>query len=400
MLISLLKKLVWTAGAIALIWLLFGYSTEKPVPDDGKIHIRFWHLTGQKEQEPYTVEKFNASQDRIVVESVAIPWYEHEKKVLTAIISGDPPDVMTQITPLAQWASRMALVPLDAFMQRDQFDTTMFFPALWKEMKWRGRSFGLPSNTASYALFYNKDLFREAGLDPEKPPQTWQEVIEYSRKLLKRDADGRITQMGFIPEYGTLPGHGDLPTAVVLAWQLGSKFLFDDGARASMTEQETIRALQWIVDFYDEYDLEEITAFMAGFGYADQHAFVSNKVAMMMMAHTYLDFVDRYGSDIDYGVCVIPSFPGRPSASSSGSWWMGIPRGSKNPEAAWEFMKFVVDRQIQLETVEAMDEPLFPANHLAAGDLSIKDRETTEVFIEQMNVSHSPAIVPLSLIHI
>ena len=393
--IPILKKIGLAILGIAMLWLLFGYSPEKPLPDDGKIHVEYWYLTGQKEQTPYTVLEFNKSQDRIVVDPVAIPWTEHEKKVLTAILSGNPPDVMTQISPLPQWASRMALLSLDELIARDNFDTDIFFPALWEEMRWQHRVFGLPASTASYALFYNKNMFREAGLDPEKPPKTWGEVREFSKKLYKTDADGQITQMGFIPEYGALPGHGDLPTTILMAWQLGSKFLLDDGATASLTEPSTIEALQQVVDFYDDYDMQKITAFIAGFGYADQHAFVSSKVAMMTLSHNFIDFIDNYGPNIDYGVAIIPSFPGKPSASSSGSWWMGIPRGAKHPEAAWEFMKFAVRKETQLGEVASLDEPLFPANRFAATDSSFATDSSTMVFVKQMEVSHSPAVVPL-----
>lgn len=395
----LLKKVKTISGsilALATLWLMFGYSPTTTPPDDGKIHIEYWYLTGQKEQTPYTVQKFNASQDSIVVDPVAIPWTEHEKKVLTAILSGNPPDVMTQITPLPQWASRMALVPLDEFMTRDNFDTTIFFPALWQEMNWHQRTFGIPVSTASYALFYNKALFREAGLDPENPPKTWDEVLAYSHKLAKYDPQGRITQMGFIPEYGPLPGHGDLATASIMAWQLGAKFLLDNGATVSLTEPATVQALEWVSAFYDEYNYETVSAFIAGFGYADQHAFVANKVAMMMLSHNYLDFIAQYGPDMDYGICEIPSFPGRPSASSSGSWWMGIPRGAKHPEAAWAFMKFAVEKQTQLGEIASLDEPLFPANRLAATDSSFANDEATKVFVKQMEVAHSPAVVPLA----
>ncbi len=392
---EILKKIRWIILGAAVLWLLFGYSPTPPPPNDGKIHIQYWFLTGQKEQTPFTVQKFNSMQDSIVVEPVAIPWTEHEKKVLTAILSGNPPDVMTQISPLPQWASRMALFPIDELITRDHFDTTVFFPALWQEMKWQGRIFGLPSSTASYALFYNKRLFRAAGLDPERPPKTWDQVQQYARKLVRYDAQGNITQMGYIPEYGTLPGHGDLPTAIVQAWQLGAKFLSEDGTRVSLTGTPVVQALEWVVRFYDDYDLQKVTAFIAGFGYADQHAFVSGKVAMMMLSHNYLDFVERYGPDMEYGVAIIPSFPGKPSASSSGSWWLGIPRGAKHPQAAWEFMKFVTSREIQLEEVKWQDEPLFPANRLAATDPSFATDSTTKIFVKQMEVAHSPAVVPL-----
>lgn len=393
--ITNLKRVGFFALTLAGLWLMFGYSPTPEPPDDGKIHIQYWFLTGQKEQEPYTVKTFNAMQDSIVVDAVAIPWTEHEKKVMTAILSGNPPDLMTQISPLPQWASRMALLPLDQFIERDQFDTTVFFPALWSEMKWQQRIFGLPSSTASYALFYNKKLFREAGLDPEQPPRTWAEVRQYSEKLLRRDDQNRIIQMGFIPEYGVLPGHGDLPTAIVLAWQLGAKFLFDNGTRVSLSEPATVQALEWVRDFHQNYDAEALTAFIAGFGYADQHAFVSGKVAMMMLSHNYVDFIAQHGKNMDYGLAVIPAFPGRPSASSSGSWWLGIPRGAKNPRAAWQFMKFIVDRQTQVDELKYLDEPLFPANRLAATDSAFAADPVNAVFVKQMEVAHSPAVVPL-----
>ena len=196
MLISILKKISLGFFAIAVAWFLFGYNPEEKVYDDGKIHIEYWTMTGQKDQVSYVVDSFNEMQDRIVVKRVVVPWQEHEKKVLTAILSGNPPDVMIQLTPLSQWASRMALIPIDEFIQKDQFDTTVFFPALWKEMNWRGSIFGLPARTASYALFYNNQLFRDAGLDPARPPRTWKDLRDYANRMVKYDENGKL--IGYI----------------------------------------------------------------------------------------------------------------------------------------------------------------------------------------------------------
>ena len=135
MIVSILKKIALGILVIIVFWFLFGYSPDKTITPDGKIHITYWRLTGQKDQTTYAVDEFNKFQDRIVVHTVEIPWQEHEKKVLTAVLSGDPPDVMMQLSPLSQWASRMALIPISDFIQKDNFDTTVFFPALWSEMK-------------------------------------------------------------------------------------------------------------------------------------------------------------------------------------------------------------------------------------------------------------------------
>ena len=74
---------------------------------------------------------------------------------------------------------------------------------------------------------------------------------------------------------------------------------------------------------------------------------------------------------------------------------MGIPRGAKHPEAAWEFMKYAVRKETQLGEVASLDEPLFPANRFAATDSSFATDSSTMVFVKQMEVSHSPAVVPL-----
>jgi ABC-type glycerol-3-phosphate transport system substrate-binding protein len=385
-------KIKLAAGIIAVIVImaaLFVPTAKKK--DDGKIHIRYWYVTGAKELVPYHVSKFNASQDRIVVEPTALPWNEHEKKVLTSILSEDPPDVINLVTPVAKWASRMALVPLDELIKRDSFSDTIFFPALWKEMLWQNRVFAIPLYSNSYAFFYNKKLFRQAGLDPEKPPHTWDEVKEYARRLTKKDAKGNFTQMGFIPQYG------NLQTSMLMAWELGADFLSPDGKKVELSSRPLIDALEWEVKYFDEYPLEKVSTFMAGFGYADQHGFLSGKVAMMVLDNTFLDQIKLYTPHLDYGVSMIPAFEGYPPASSSGSWWVAIPRGSKKTEAAWEFIKFAVREDIQVAEANSDEALLFPANRIAANDPAfIKGRSPMRVLVDMMEYAHSPSIVPLA----
>ncbi len=386
------KKIKHAGGIlIAALLLLALFVPETEREDDGKIHIRYWYVTGAKEQIPYHVKKFNEIQDRIVVEPTALPWNEHEKKILTSILSDDPPDVVNLITPVAKWASRMALTPIDNLIKKDSFDHSFFFPALWKEMKWQNRVFALPLYSNSYAFFYNKKLFREAGLDPENPPKTWNEVKSAARKLTKKNEKNHFTQMGFIPHYG------NLQTSIIMAWELGAEILDADGKTVNLDSPQMIKALQWEVDYFNEYSLKDVSSFMAGFGYADQHGFISEKVAMMILDNTFVDQIELYNPDLDYGVSVIPTFSGYPPASSSGSWWVGIPRGSKNIEAAWEFIKFSVQKEIQLEESQSQQEILFPANELAAGDSSfIKGKEPLRVLVDMMQYAHSPTIVPLA----
>ena len=125
-----------------------------------KKNLEYWAIGGAADTDYNASELFN-SQSSFDVKTVSIPWTEHEKKILTAILSGDPPDIISEFAPLKLWASRSSLIPLDNYIFEDNFDTTQIFEFLWSEMKWEGKTYGIPINTVSYAFFCNQDIFNE-----------------------------------------------------------------------------------------------------------------------------------------------------------------------------------------------------------------------------------------------
>jgi multiple sugar transport system substrate-binding protein len=384
--------------AIVVLGLLFWNPGARSPPRDGKTHVRYWLIVGADEGNRYSIRKFNRMQDEIVVDPTPIPWQEHEKKILTAVLSGDPPDVVSQFAPVVKWASRMALRPLDDFIEQSDLDTSVFFPALMNEMKWQGRTFALPIYTASYAFFYNKDHFREVGLDPDRPPKDWDEVASFAQRLNKYDDDGRMLRAGFLPTFS--PAHagilGNAAAAQLIAWQLGAQYISDDGKTISLATPPVIRSFTWTRDYYDDYDFDQVQAFIGGLGQGEQNGFLTGKLSMLVLDMGFLDQLRRYRPELNYGVVQTPSFEGFPTASISGSWWLGIPRGAKHPEAAWKFIEYYVNAQTLLEELAQRDDDLFPANRLAATDpLFLKDADT-RVFVRQMEFSHSPVVVPLA----
>ncbi len=388
-----MREKIKLIGGVLLVLLLAAmlFIPESKQKDDGKIHLRYWYVTGTKEQIPFHAKEFNAIQDSIVVECTPLPWNEHEKKVLTSILSGDPPDIVNLVSPVAKWASRMALTPLDQLIKKTSFDTTIFFPALWKEMNWQNHTFAIPLYSTSYAFFYNKKLFKEAGLDPNKPPKTWDEVVQYAKILTKQDEQKRYTQMGFIPHYG------NVQTCLLMSWELGAKFLIDDGRKVNLTSPEIVKSLNWVVSYFNDYPINKVSSFISGFGYADQHGFISEKIAMMVLDNSFIDQIKLYNPNLDYGVTEIPTFQGHQTASSTGSWWIAIPKGSKHVQAAWSFMKFAVSKKIQLDEMNSQKEILFPANELAANDSSfIKNNKSIEILVKMIDYAQTPAIVPMA----
>jgi multiple sugar transport system substrate-binding protein len=256
----------WCAAGVLCLGLLFWDLGQGTRADDGRMHVRYWHIAGADTGELSAVRTFQNKQDRSIVEVTAIPWQEHEKKTLTAVLSGNPPDVISQFAPVVQWASRMALRPLDDLIADSQLDTSVFFPALMEEMRCQGRTFAVPMFTASFAFFYNKDHVRQAGFDPDVPPRTWDEVAASASRLDAYDSEGRLIRAGFLPSFG--PAHvvvlGNAGVAQLMAWQLGANYLGDDDRSVHLVTPPVIQAMTWVRDHYRNYDLDQVQAFIGG----------------------------------------------------------------------------------------------------------------------------------------
>jgi multiple sugar transport system substrate-binding protein len=336
------------------------------------------------------VSLFNDRQDSIEVVPIAIPWKEHEKKVLTAILSGNPPDLINMVTPISKWASRMALVSMDSLLVGAAVDKEDFFLANWKDVTHQDKVYGMPMYTASYAFFYNKVHFREVGLDPERPPRTWDELQAMAKRLDLRDGDGRIRRLGFLPDYGNL----HMP--LLMAWQNGAEFVRGDTV-VMMHNQPLLDALAWVQQYYSDYGLDQILGFRAGLGIADQQGFISGRLSMMVLDNTFIDQLERYAPSLDYGVSVIPTWEGRDTAGSTGTWWVGIPRGAKNVEAAWAFLQFATSEECQTYEALTMKENLFPANRQTLeSDDFLNVHTTREVFVKMLGYAISPVVVPMA----
>lgn len=383
----IIKNIFIALFGLAVLFLMIMPNAEEK--NDGKTHVKYWYVAGKEDDVPYGVIKFNVSQDSVIIDATPIPWNEHEKKILTAILSEYPPDVVTLVSTVPKWASRRALVMLDDAIKKDNFDTTQFYSALWKEMHYRDRVFALPAYTASFAFFYNKALFEEAGLDPDKPPRTWDEVREYS-KLLTKFEGGNLAQIGYIPPYG------NLETSFVMSLELDAKYTLNHGTKVNLTSPEIVRSFQEELSLLNDIPVEQINKFKGGFGFGSQHGFIAGKVAMMILGNTFIDQIKTYNPGMNYGVAEIPTFEGKETKSSTGVWWYAIPRGSKHKKAAWDFMKFAVSKDVQLQENLTNGQSLFPTNIQAATDSAFLNYHfAMKIFDKEMRHTESKVICPL-----
>jgi len=171
--------------------------------------ITWWHAMSGVNGDALNkiVAGFNSSQSKIKVETVFQGNYDDLLAKLNTAIASNAAPALVQVYDIGQryMYDSGQVVPMQAFIDRDKFNTTDFEPAVINYYKYQDKLQSMPFNASSAILYYNKDAFKEAGLDPVKPPVTFTEVAEAAKKLVKKDASGQTVRYGFGPSiYGWL----------------------------------------------------------------------------------------------------------------------------------------------------------------------------------------------------
>src|SRR5262245_36811822 len=198
---KLFKLLALLAMASMLLTACGGGAASEPDV------LRVWIQWGDNPQQIQTLFDKYTAETGIKVE-VTAPL--EEDKILPALTGSEPPDVLVLSGgDLVKSYYKQGLVDdLTGAIQSGGIDLSDFFDAPLQQCKQGDLILCLPWGTDMYALFWNKDMFEAAGLDPETPPATMEELAEFADQLTVRDADGKLTQVGFLPDQGW--DHSDL----------------------------------------------------------------------------------------------------------------------------------------------------------------------------------------------
>lgn len=310
---------------------------------DGKVEIQLWSSATAENAKPIedAVAKFNESQDDIVVKTLSNQ--DHQKQ-LTAISGGSAPDlIVTQWNNIGPWSAAGAVQSLEEFIKRDGFDTSQIIPAALDRMKVNNDIFGFPiSMSMANKLFYNKKAFEEAGLTA--PPETLEDLFEYSKKLTKKDDKGNITQMGFIPDY---------PWIDNVFWPIIFNGSWDDGnGKLTANQEANVKAIDYQVNYYKEFGQESIDKFKSGMGGLEtpQDPILTGKLAMIIGWENW--YVEHRGEGKEVGVAPFPYPAANPDLKGSGMVSpiaMFIPSKAKHQEEAWKVMQYLLGEDVQIE---------------------------------------------------
>jgi sn-glycerol 3-phosphate transport system substrate-binding protein len=262
-------------------------------------------------------------------------YQESIAKALTAVKSGDPPVMSILLsTDMFSLIDEDAIVPFDELVKTDDDRAWLksFYPAFMENSQASGKTWGIPFQRSTIVMYYNKEMFKEAGLDPNKPPATWSETTQYAQKLTKRDASGKVTQWGV-----QIPSSG-FPYWLFqgLAIENGTNLANQAGTEVYYDKPETIGAVQYWVDLVNKYKVHPEGIVEWGTTPKD---FFEKKVAMVWTTTGNLTNV-KNNAKFDFGVAMLPANKQRGSPTGGGNFYIFKKSTPQQREAAFKFIKW------------------------------------------------------------
>jgi multiple sugar transport system substrate-binding protein len=335
-------RIVLALGAAVLVT-----AACTPAPKENKVAepgaevsgtVELWHFFTDREAKAIdaVIKDFQTSHPKI---TVTVKSGQDDTKVTQAIGAGNGPDIGLSYSTdiVGKFCSSGAWVDLKQYIDRDKVDINQLNSTTREYTEYDGKRCAMPFLADAYGIYYNKDMFAKAGLNA--PPKTLDELTEYAKKLTVRNADGSIKTAGFLPLtdfYENSASH--------LAPMVGAKWLTDDGKSAIGGDPAWKSLMTWQKNLVDWYGYANLTKFRASLGdeFSADNAFQKGQVAINIDAEYRLAFVADQAPKLKFGVAPLPtSDPARYGGGYVTGNVMGISKNAKNPEAAWELIKYL-----------------------------------------------------------
>jgi ABC-type glycerol-3-phosphate transport system substrate-binding protein len=288
-----------------------------------------------------TIAEFEAANPDVRVEPILVARRDHWTKFVAAAQARQAPCVVS--VDLTTAAAEGYLRPLDDFWAREP---AAFRDAWSQEMlaasRWQGKLYGIPNWGGTYAEIYNRELVERAGLDPKNPPKTWEEYLRWARALTGPDHWATAV----------LGGRTDTTTRVLLTWIWGNG---GEAFNADMTEAtfakdpKSLEAIKFYLGLFAEARVAAPAPTTTN--YLEQTVlFAQGKIATMRNAYWSIAKVIGDNPAIEGKMFVAPMpsrIPNAPTLATVSAH--SISQSCRNPEAAWRFIKFDMDKKWAIE---------------------------------------------------
>ena len=257
-------------------------------------------------------------------------------KALAALKAGQPAQLSVLFSiDLYELLEQDVIVPWDevASTADDKAWLQSFYPALMANGTYKGRVYGIPFQRSTIVLYWNKDAFKEAGLDPERPPANWDEMRTMARKLVKKDANGNVARWGV-----------EVPSTGYAYWMFqafarenGQDLMNRDGNKTNYDNPDVVAALQYWRDLGARVKVMPEGTVEWG---TLRQAFTEGKTAMMWHTTGNLTAV-KDTAKFPFGVAMLPASKQRGSPTGGGNFYLFKKTTPEERKAALAFVKFM-----------------------------------------------------------
>jgi len=365
------KRLSLVSLLLAIVMLVSLSTGLMAASADEKTTISFWkspHSDREAEIWEGIIAQFNAEYPDIEVEFLVVPWGSVNQKELAAFAAGSPPDVSFQVEQYLTYAQSGKLVDVKPLMSADKL--AAYPQGALDYCTYEDQLMGVPFVALNSVMFYNKDMFAEAGVTP---PTTWDELIEVGQKLTK-DTDGD----GVIDQYAMLfPSKPNLDQWVGVQFieQAGGDMWNEDITNVGFNNEAGITGLQFIADLFNKYC---IVPPIDTFSSTDEEkaAFYDGKIAMYPAQIHVGGNIRTANPDLNLGAALMPAGPAEDAVHANWSFanmgMLSIAADSPHQEEAWTFVQFVTRPEIESQYLSQVG---FFSPQMATNDLMYLDDE-------------------------
>jgi multiple sugar transport system substrate-binding protein len=322
---------------LAMVGMVFGTASRTSASAED-VTVTFWNYWDGTNGEAMQAlaDRYSEEHPGVTVENVFIGWGDLLPKLQAAVAGGEAPDVAAlDLVWMPQIIGSDRVVALDDYVEAGGVDLSDVYPEILSVDQRDDALYGLPLSANNLELFINRDLFAAAGLDPDQPPTTWEELREAAQQCT--DSDDAVYGM----ELYTEPGEGLTWQYQVYLWQAGGEFLNEDNTAAAFNSPEGEAALQLWIDLLHADE----SAPLAPWGQFGQGA------ACMVMDGSWM--VGGLTADPPFGfsTATMP-FPadGGPATNMGGEH--GVVFANDDPateQAAFDFLAWLSSAEVQEE---------------------------------------------------
>jgi multiple sugar transport system substrate-binding protein len=385
-------------GALSSTAILLAACSSSPASNgnsSGVIQMTMWQQWGGGHEEAAlqsAIDQYEHLHPNVHITQTPVT---NDAKILSAIAGGNPPDIIDLGTSLelGAWATQGALTPLNSYISASKLNLSQYVPDALKPVTVNGQVYALPFMDFTTGLLYNKKLFAAAGIS--SPPTTLEQLTADAKKLTKQAPNGKITQLGFVPDWPG-PDQGQVCPLEPYGWLFGGQWYNPSTGKLTPTDPANVAALTWETDFVKQYGAQNIANFIASSGayLTATDPFESGKLAMVYDGPWALAYIEANVPSLTPSIGVVP-FPA-PAADpqNNGTSFIDtnpqvIPKGAQYPQQAFDFIKWLTtDPQLassfanlvanlpQLKNV-----PSFPLETNAGFDFFVKNGASDHVHV-------------------